>query len=101
MKQFENILVTVSEECAEIAQATSKALRFGLENYHPDNPDVTNADDILYEYIQLSALIELLQKDGKLPTWEKFTVDTIKRNKINNVEKYQRVSLDCGTLDNE
>lgn len=60
MKQHENILVTVSEECAEIQKAVSKALRFGLGNHHPDEPDVTNADDILFEYIQLQALIESL-----------------------------------------
>lgn len=98
MKQFENILVTVSEECAEIQQAVSKALRFGLENHHPNNPDVTNADDILYEFIQLQALIESLQEHGKLPTWDDFTVQTMKNNKIRNVAKWQEVSFACGTL---
>lgn len=97
MKQFENILVTVSEECAEIQQAVSKSLRFGLDNHHPDNPDVTNADDILFEFIQLQALIESLQEHGKLPTWDDFTVQTMKNNKIRNVAKWQEVSFECGT----
>lgn len=98
MKQFENLLVTVSEECAEIQQAVSKALRFGLENHHPNNPDVTNADDILHEFIQLQALIESLQEHGQLPTWDNLTVQTIKNNKIKNVAKWQEVSFECGTL---
>lgn len=101
MKQLENILVTVSEECAEIQQAVSKSLRFGLDNHHPDNPDVTNADDILYEFIQLQALIESLQEHNKLPKWDDFTVQTIKNNKIKNVVKWQAVSAECGTLQEE
>lgn len=99
MKQFENILVTVSEECAEIQTAVSKALRFGLGNHHPDNADVTNADDILYEFIHLSALIENLQQHGMLPEWDEFTVKTMKNNKIRNVSEWQEVSFKCGTLD--
>lgn len=98
MKQFENILVTVSEECAEIQQAVSKALRFGLENHHPSNPNVTNADDILSEFIQLQALIESLQQYGKLPTWHNSTVQSMKNDKIRNVAKWQEVSFECGTL---
>lgn len=98
MKQFENMLVTVSEECAEIQQAVSKALRFGLENHHPNNPDATNADDILHEFIQLQALIESLQEHGQLPAWDDFTVQTMKNNKIRNVAKWQEVSFECGTL---
>lgn len=98
MQQFENILVTISEECAEIQQAVSKALRFGLENHHPNNPDVTNADDIVFEFIQLQALIEHLQGYEMLPQWDDFTVQTMKNNKIRNVAKWQEVSFDCGTL---
>lgn len=99
MQQFENILVTVSEECAEIQKAVSKALRFGLGNHHPDELDVTNADNILYEYIQLQALIEILQEHELLPTWDEFTAQTMKNNKIRDVAKWQEVSFDCGTLE--
>ena len=35
MTKIENLLVVTAEECAEIQQAISKAMRFGMDNYHP------------------------------------------------------------------
>ena len=32
------VLVVLMEECAEVIQAVSKLLRFGIENYPPDGP---------------------------------------------------------------
>lgn len=96
MKKYENVLVSVAEECAEIEKATAKALRFGLQNHHPENPDVTNADEILYEYLHLSVLIEMLQESGHLPKWDDFTMQNIKMSKIKNVAKYQDVSRKYG-----
>ena len=49
MNKLEHLLVVVNEECAEIQQATSKALRFGLYNGHP-NKETMNEEDILIEY---------------------------------------------------
>lgn len=98
MKQFENLLVTVSEECAEIQQAVSKALRFGLSNHHPDRPNVTNADEIVTEYYQLSALITSLQQNGVLPTPSDYEIGIIMHEKLRSVAKWQEVSFDCHTL---
>ena len=36
MNKQEYLLTCLSEECAEIQQAVSKALRFGLDNYNPN-----------------------------------------------------------------
>jgi len=99
MKQFENILITASEECAEIQQAISKALRFGLDNHHPDRPNFTNADDIMQEFIQLCAVIELLQCMGKLPMYCDSFVQSTKNKKVENIVKWQQVSIDCKTLE--
>lgn len=98
MNQYENILVTISEECAEIQKAVSKALRFGLENHHPDQPDCSNADDILFEFIHLQTLIEGFQRHGYLPKWDDYTVKTIKDDKIKSMVKWQEVSFECGVL---
>lgn len=98
MKQYENILVTVSEECAEIQQAVSKALRFGLDNHHPDNK-ITNAEQIIKEYYELSALVGLLQSYSLLPTYNEYEITTIFDKKIANVAKWQEVSFDVGTLE--
>ena len=99
MKKYENILVSVAEECAEIEKATAKALRFGLQNYHPENPDVTNADEMLYEYLHLSTLIEMLQESGYLPKWDNHTVQKIKSTKQKNIAKYQEKSKQFGTVE--
>lgn len=98
MKQYENILVTVSEECAEIQQAVSKALRFGLENHHPNTPEITNADDIIHEFYQLYALIDHLQGYGFLPTLTDEDIKNILSDKIKQVAIWQKVSYDAGIL---
>ena len=95
----ENLLITASEECAEVQQAISKALRFGLNNHHPNRPDDTNALDIMHEYYQLQAIIEHLQQDGKLPVFDEFDIKTIKYNKLNNIQEYQRISAKEGCLE--
>ena len=53
----ENLLVVCMEECAEIAQAASKAIRFGPDNSYPEKGGETNAEALLKEYIQLGAII--------------------------------------------
>lgn len=100
MKQFENLLITISEECAEIQQATSKALRFGLENHHPKS-NITNAKQIMNEYYQLSALIMHLQDYDILPTLSDSEIEEIMQSKIKNVAKWQEVSFREGTLETE
>lgn len=66
MTKGENLLVTLSEECAEIQQAVSKSLRFGLENYNPVTPKLTNEKDIMTEYYQLITVMEMLIVSGIL-----------------------------------
>lgn len=98
MERYENLLVTVSEECAEIHKAVSKALRFGLDNHHPDKPTSSNADEIMQEFIQLCSVIELLQFMGRLPTWSNKDIWMIKRRKCEKIAKWQEVSYRCKTL---
>lgn len=100
MKNVENLLVTASEECAEIQQYISKALRFGLDNHHPDDK-ITNADNILSEFYQLCAIIEHLQSIKQLPTWDNKIVEEVKKLKMENIIKWQKVSKECGLLGKE
>ena len=53
MQESENLYVVAMEECAELQQALSKGLRFGMYNHHPDRPYQTNAQEVLQEYYQL------------------------------------------------
>ena len=84
-----NLLVVATEECAEVVQACTKAIRFGLNNHHP-NRNTTNADEILTEFYQLEAVIEELQRDGKLPIFRQDYIRSIKSNKIKKIEKYRK-----------
>lgn len=69
MTKTEHILATLAEECAEVAQATSKALRFGL-----DEPEVNiarytgkgrnNRERIADEVADMVGVIEMLTELG-------------------------------------
>ena len=85
--ETDNFLVNVMEECAEVSQEASKAIRFGLSNHAP-NTTQTNADRILTEYYQLTAVIEKLQRDGKLPSWGPEVVNAIKDSKIKKIREW-------------
>lgn len=69
MNRTEHLLACVSEECAEIIQAVDKALRFGLDDGHP-NQNTTNAHDIIKEFHDLVGVLELLAEDGSLACWD-------------------------------
>jgi NTP pyrophosphatase (non-canonical NTP hydrolase) len=58
MNKNEHLLTCLAEECAEIQQAVSKALRFGLKGGYPGT-DRTNADDIAAEITDLMAVISM------------------------------------------
>ena len=99
MNKTENILTTALEECAEVQQAISKAMRFGMNAHHPMKPDHTNALDILTEYYQLQAVMELLQKDNILPVLPEDKITSIKQHKLEAMRQYQNISVLNGCLD--
>jgi len=84
-----NLLVVATEECAEVTQACTKSIRFGINNHHP-NRKTTNADEILTEFYQLQAVIEELQRDKMLPIYNEDYVRSIKRNKLKKIEMYRK-----------
>jgi hypothetical protein len=59
--RIEHILTIVAEECAEVAQRCSKALRFGLGEIEPGH-HATNAARIYQEYADLRAAMEILHQ---------------------------------------
>lgn len=99
MNKIENISITVMEECAEVQQAISKGLRFGYDCYNPSNPNTNNARDILTEYYQLQAMMELLISETGL---DKYCSDEeivqIKNNKVKKFLKYQEISKELGNV---
>lgn len=84
MNRTNYLLVCLIEELAEATKATSKALRFGLDEHHP-NGGASNASDIAYELNDIFAIAEMLQANGNLS----HVVDVrLRSEKRARVEKY-------------
>lgn len=99
MTKQEYLLTVAMEECAEIQQAISKALRFGMDRYNPYAPNrVTNEDNILMEYYQLRGVFSLLFEEGVLHSPDVQVQYGIRDDKMAKVEKYMKLSKECGCL---
>jgi hypothetical protein len=100
----EHLLTIVTEECAEIAQRCTKALRFGLEQVQQDaddkpeeNPErLTNRERILREYYDLRAVLGMAGIDA----WENSAFSKrCEEEKARKVDRYLQRSKRVGTLD--
>lgn len=98
MNSTENLFIVASEECAEIQQCISKTLRFGADDCHPDRPESTNEIELLTEYYQLQAVMELLMEKGALKTLSAEEIEAIKASKKAKVMKYAEYSKQAGLL---
>jgi hypothetical protein len=92
MNRIEHLLVIFAEECAEVAQETSKALRFGV-NEQRDLP-TSNLERIEKEFSQLLAMREMLFTEGIIINVD---IEVMDRKKA-KVEEYLLYSKECGTL---
>jgi len=93
MNRLDHLLVIFAEECSELAQETSKALRFGIDEQR-DLP-TSNRERMSYEFSQLIAMKGMLEAEGIL-----IPCDTdIMREKQEKVEKYLLYSAELGRLD--
>jgi NTP pyrophosphatase (non-canonical NTP hydrolase) len=61
MNKNDEIMFILQEECAEVTQAISKCLRFGIDNYKPGKPK-TNREHLAEELGDLQAMIDLCIK---------------------------------------
>lgn len=98
MRRCENDFVVAMEECAELTQALSKAMRFGLYNHHPDKPEETNARQMLTEYYQLQAMMERIIKRHDLHLSED-DIHIIKEKKLANVDRFLNISVEENIID--
>jgi len=93
MTYTEHLLTILAEECAEVAQRASKALRFGLEEIQPGQT-LTNAQRIMEEYDDLRAVVELCSVRGMMPMPDDWRV----KAKQQKIDQYLRYSQQQGTL---
>lgn len=91
MNREEYLLDCLSEECAELAQVASKSLRFGLNNKVPGTKEEkTNTDDLITEYLQIVAVIEMLQEIGSIPVIDYRKATKIKKKKKDKVSFFMK-----------
>lgn len=93
MTRKEHILTIVAEECAEVHQRCSKALRFGMDEVQ-EGQLLDNRQRILYEFNDLIAAMEMLFgcSIAELIDSKKII------DKKQKIEKYLRYATDCDTL---
>lgn len=95
----EHLLVCLMEECGEVIQAASKALRFGLDDDHQSaNPDIVSPRHYLRKELNdLFAVTGLLMNEGILPAaWIDAEMVHAKREKLAGFMTYAR---EQGTLE--
>jgi len=91
MNREEYLLDCLSEECAELSQVASKSMRFGLENIVPKSEEKKhNSDDLITEYLQIVAVVEMLQEMGVLPSIDYRKAANIKKKKKEKVEFFMK-----------
>jgi hypothetical protein len=96
MTKEEHLLTILMEECAEVSQRASKALRFGLTDpagTEPNQP-YTNKDRLLMEINDLYAVIDMVF--GKERS---YLSPMLIQDKKEKVEKYLKLSKKLGLLD--
>jgi len=96
MTKEEYLLTCLSEECAEVAQCVSKALRFGLDTTYGDEKK-TNREQLINELNDLVAVCGILMYEDVLPAeWSDSAAQT---KKITKVMEYMDISEQLGRLD--
>lgn len=94
MTRTEHLLCILGEECNEIGQRISKALRFGL-NEVQTGQDKDNVERIMGEVDDFLGVLSMLVSEKTLRS------PSLKAGimKIEKVEDYLIYSKECGTLD--
>ena len=93
MTRTEYLLVCLAEEGAELAQAATKALRFGLSNGRPGGA-TTNAQDLAREIVDVITLAEMLANEVDLGRLE----DGYDDRKKARVTEGMNSATQCGSL---
>ncbi len=103
MNRTEHLLTILAEEGAEVAQAATKCLRFGLDDRKtldptgPPGDGPTNRERLLAEITDLIAVASMLAAEGVFPAmgWIDWTAAERKKYKV---EAYLKYSARQGTL---
>lgn len=103
MTRTEHLLTILAEECAEVAQRASKAIRFGLAEVQPGQ-DKTNARRLMDEVNDFLATYQMIAGPVVSPTTPLFQGDPNEwmaaiKAKQDKIESFLNYSAKCGTLE--
>lgn len=77
------LLGILQEECAEVIQIISKIRRFGLNDWHPDDPEqVTNKTKLTNEIGDFVGIVEMLREQQLFDAGD---IDVAAQNKMRKV----------------
>jgi len=98
MTRTEHLLTILAEECNEVAQRVTKALRFGLTEVQSGQSD-NNAERMAAEMADLVAVWEMLVDAGLV--WPLYCLSDRIHGKKNKIHTYLEYSRTCGTLEGD
>ncbi len=81
------VMNILQEECAEVIQAVSKIMRFGINSCKPGKPR-TNREHLEDELGDMLAMIDLLQ-EMNVVSWG--NIEAAKRAKIEKLKKWSNI----------
>lgn len=87
MKRQDHLLTIAAEECMEVGQRATKALRFGLDEIQPGQ-DLSNADRLLQEYADLVGVLLMLAEYS--PVFE----DLLRSPKVADMAEAKRIKVE-------
>jgi len=93
MNREEHILTIIGEECSEVQQRCSKALRFGMDEKQHDQ-ELTNSERILQEFNDLVAVMEM--QFGPISMLVDRTAIDAKKTRVTRYLEYSK--HECDTL---
>lgn len=97
MNRSEHLLSCLAEECCEVGQRVSKALRFGLAEVQAGQP-LTNAERIAEELRDLWSVALMLSDEGHLGLANLWPTAEQTRAKRLKIEKFMAISREQGVL---
>lgn len=93
MSRDEHLLTIVAEECNEVAQRATKALRFSLEEIEPGQ-EHTNKERLFQEFGDLVAVLRMLFPED----FDHIPFTEWQKNKQEKVKRYLEYSEFLGTV---
>ena len=87
MNRTEHLIACLAEECNEVAQRATKALRFGLDEIQPEQ-NLTNFERLFAEFTDLTAVMGMLQEETNHRALVKLNDVATKQEKVRKYMDY-------------